>query len=186
MEDERIVELLWNRNEAGIEQVSCKYHSLCYKIAWNLLTNREDSEECVNDTWFATWKYIPPQKPSKLGAFVGRITRGFAIDKLRKKYAFKRAEGHISCILEEVKELNYIVVRSLDEHIEAQELIDIINNFLNELSDKDRDIFVSRYWKMDSINKIANRHNMTDNAVKQNLFRTKTKLKKILEREGRL
>ena len=100
MEDVDIIDLFWVRDEKGIELVDKKYHSVCYSIAWRILTNREDSEECVNDTWFAAWRYIPPQRPPKLVAFLGKITRGFAIDMLRKKtcsktdgYAYYRHNG---------------------------------------------------------------------------------------------
>lgn len=148
--------------------------------------NREDSEECVNDTWFAAWRYIPPKRPPRLVAFLGKITRGFAIDMLRKKYAVKRMDMHIVEITEEVESLNTATMYNLDEHMEAEKLIEIINDFLKSLSDRDRDIFVQRYWVMESIKNIATRHKMSEGAIKQNLLRNKRKLKKILEREGRL
>lgn len=86
MEDTYIIELFWSRDESAIQLVDKKYNSTCYSIAWKILMNREDSEECVNDTWFAAWRYIPPKRPPKLVAFLGKITRGFAIDMLRKKH----------------------------------------------------------------------------------------------------
>ena len=89
MEDAKIVELFWERKECAIQAASDKYNSFCFRIAYKILYSREDSEECVNDTWFAAWRYIPPKKPSVLSAFLGRITRGFAIDCLRKKSAEK-------------------------------------------------------------------------------------------------
>ncbi|MGN0353829.1 MAG: RNA polymerase sigma factor [Muricoprocola sp.] len=186
MKDVDIIDLFWVRDEKGIELVDKKYHSVCYSIAWKILTNREDSEECVNDTWFAAWRYIPPQRPPKLVAFLGKITRGFAIDMLRKKHAAKRMDMHIADITEEVKSLNTAITHNLDEHMEAEELIVIINRFLGGLSDRDRDIFVQRYWVMESIKNIAARHRMSEGAIKQNLLRNKRKLKKILEKEGRL
>ncbi len=186
MEDVDIIDLFWVRDEKGIELVDKKYHSVCYSIAWRILTNREDSEECVNDTWFAAWRYIPPQRPPKLVAFLGKITRGFAIDMLRKKHAAKRMDMHITDITEEVESLNTAIMHNLDEHMEAEELIEIINSFLGGLSDRDRDIFVQRYWVMEPIKNIGARHKMTEGAIKQNLLRNKRKLKKILEKEGRL
>ena len=104
MNDTYIIDLFWKRDENAIKMVDEKYNSFCYSIAWRILTNREDSEECVSDTWFAAWRYIPPKKPSKLAAFLGKITRGFAIDMLRKKYAMKRVDMHISDIKEEVED----------------------------------------------------------------------------------
>lgn len=105
---------------------------------------------------------------------------------LRKKYAAKRMDMHITDITEEVESLNTAIIHDLDEHMEAEELIEIINNFLSNLSDRDRDIFVQRYWVMESIKNIAARHKMSEGAIKQNLLRNKKKLKKILESEGRL
>lgn len=186
MEDTYIIDLFWRRDENAIKLVDKKYNAVCYSIAWKILTNREDSEECVNDTWFAAWRYIPPKRPPRLVAFLGKITRGFAIDMLRKKYAAKRMDMHITDITKEVESLNTAIIHDLDEHMEAEELIEIINNFLSNLSDRDRDIFVQRYWVMESIKNIAARHKMSEGAIKQNLLRNKKKLKKILESEGRL
>lgn len=186
MEDTYIIDLFWSRDETAIQLVDKKYNSTCYSIAWKILMNREDSEECVNDTWFAAWRYIPPKRPPRLVAFLGKITRGFAIDMLRKKYAVKRMDMHIVEITEEVESLNTATMYNLDEHMEAEKLIEIINDFLKSLSDRDRDIFVQRYWVIESIKNIATRHKMSEGAIKQNLLRNKRKLKKILEREGRL
>lgn len=186
MEDAYIIDLFWKRDENAIELVDKKYNSVCYSIAWKILTNREDSEECVNDTWFAAWKYIPPKRPPRLIAFLGKITRGFAIDMLRKKYAARRMDMHIANITEEIENLSTVINHNLDEYIEAEELIKIINIFLGDLSVRDRDIFVQRYWVMESIRNIATRHKMSEGAIKQNLLRNKKKLKKILEKEGRI
>ena len=179
MEDTYIIDLFWRRDENAIQLVDKKYNSTCYSIAWKILMNREDSEECVNDTWFAAWRYIPPQRPPKLVAFLGKITRGFAIDMLRKKHAAKRMDMHIAGITEDVESLNIAIMHNLDEHMEEKELIEIINRFLGGLSDRDRDIFVQRYWVMESIKNIAARHKMSEGAIKQNLLRNKRKLKKI-------
>ena len=128
MEDTYIIDLFWRRDENAIKLVDKKYNAVCYSIAWKILTNRKDSEECVNDTWFAAWRYIPPKRPPRLVAFLGKITRGFAIDMLRKKYAAKRMDMHITDITEEVESLNTAIIHDLDEHMEAEELIEIINN----------------------------------------------------------
>ena len=186
MDDAQIINLYFARDENAIIETKNKYQNMCYRIAQNILYNREDSEECVNDTWFAAWRYIPPQRPPKLVAFLGKITRGFAIDMLRKKHAAKRMDMHIANITEEVESLNTARTHILDEHMEAEKLIEIINRFLGGLSDRDRDIFVQRYWVMESIKNIAARHKMSEGAIKQNLLRNKRKLKKILEKEGRL
>lgn len=186
MNDAAIVDLFWRRDEAAIKEVNEKYHPFCFSVAWKILANKEDSEECVNDTWFAAWKYIPPQRPSKLAAFLGKITRGFAVDMLRKKYAAKRMDTHMADIVREVDALNSAVVQNFEAHIEAEELTGIINRFLDGLSLKDRDIFVQRYWAMESLKSIAGRHGMSEGAVKQNLLRNRKKLKKRLTEEGHL
>lgn len=185
-EDTYIIDLFWERNEDAVKLTEEKYHGLCYQVAWKILTNREDSEECVNDTWLAAWKYIPPKRPVRLSAFLAKITRGFAMSVMRKKYAAKRADTHLADISGEVEELNVAVSGRLEEHMEEEELLAIINHFLEKLPARSRDIFIRRYWMMDSLKEISGRHGMSEGAVKQNLLRTKRKLKKELEKEGRL
>lgn len=181
MNDLQIIELFWDRDETAIKAVSDKYSLFCYKIAWNILTNHEDSEECVNDTWFAAWKYIPPKKPAILSSFLGKITRGFAIDSLRKKYAFKRMDLHITSILDEAETVNQAFVSTVDDYIEEQELIRTINQFLHNLNKTDQDIFIRRYWYMDTIKDIAQRHTCNESKVKSSLFRNRKKLRHVLE-----
>lgn len=151
MEDNQIVDVYWRRDEDAIQETGRKYTQFCFGIAWNILFNKEDSEECVNDTWFAAWKYIPPQRPVYFSAFLRKITPGFAIDCLRKKSAAKRVTTHIVDITEE-----FLAVR-------------------------DRDIFIRRYWYADSIRAIAERHDFSISKIKSNLFRTRKKLLRILE-----
>ena len=163
MQDNEIISLFEIRDEHAIEALSDKYHPYCYKIAWNLLTNKEDSEECLNDTWFSVWSLIPPKKPSVLSHFCGRITRNLSIDRLRKKYADRRP----------------------DVHMAEKELLEIINDFLGKMNAEDRDIFVRRYWFFDSVAAIAERHAMSVGSVKMNLYRSRKKLLKVLKKEGK-
>ena len=97
MKDNEIISLFELRDEHAIEALSDKYHPYCYKIAWNLLTNKEDSEECLNDTWFSVWSLIPPKKPSVLSHFCGRITRNLSIDRLRKNMLTAPGFAHGRC-----------------------------------------------------------------------------------------
>lgn len=184
MEDKEIVALFFERREQAIEEVSKKYHPFCFGIAWNLLHSREDSEECVNDTWFAAWRYIPPKRPDCLPPFLGKITRGLAIDRLRKKYTAKRADACVLSLTQETEDLNLAVIHHLDEGILARELLGTINQFLAGLKARERDIFIRRYWFMDPIKEIAKRHRTTQGAVKQSLFRTRQGLLRTLEKEG--
>ena len=124
MEDIKIIELFFNRDETAIQELSNKYSGYCYKIVWNLLNNHEDVEECLNDTWLAAWEYIPPRRPSVLSAYVGKIARGFAIDCFRKKQAAKRMDGHVADVCGEMDELSFSYV--VDEKIAEKELIKII------------------------------------------------------------
>ncbi len=186
MEDARIIELFWDRDETALRETAGKYSHFCFGIAWKILASREDSEECVNDTWLSAWESIPPARPSILSAFLGRITRNHAIDRLRKKYAAKRMDLHLtslSDITDEVEALNRQLCVSLERQVEAKELIRLIDTFLEGLSERDRDLFMRRYWHMDSIAELAKRHGISESSVKSNLFRTRKKLRKALLKE---
>lgn len=181
MEDTEIVNLFWKRDESAVKELSSKYSGYCYKIAWSLLQNHEDTEECLNDTWFAAWKHIPPQRPNILSVFVGKITRGLAIDIFRKKHAVKRMDQHITDVCGEMDELNFSY--TVDEQMAEKELVRTINKFLWKLSKADRDIFIRRYWYLDSIKEIAKRHGVTEGCIKTNLCRNRKKLYRMLKRE---
>lgn len=182
MKDDEIIKLFLERNESAIDELSMKYHSYCYKIAWNLLTNKEDSEECLNDTWFSVWSKIPPSNPPVLSHFCGRITRNLCIDRLRKKFAGKRPDVHMADVLGEMEQLN--ITYTIDEQLAEKELLEVINGFLEKIKPEDRDIFVRRYWFMDSIDSISKRHHISVGSVKMNLYRSRKKLLKLLEKEG--
>ncbi len=182
MNDMEIIDLFWKRDESAIQELKSKYFGYCYKIAWNLLENREDAEECLNDTWFAAWRQIPPHRPDVLSAFVGKITRGFAIDSFRKKHAAKREMTHRENICGEMDELNFSYM--VDEQIAEQELVKVIERFLLKLREEDRDIFIRRYWYLDPIKEIAKRHGVTEGCVKTNLCRNRKKLYHILKQEA--
>lgn len=184
MEDVQIIELFFRREETAIGELSAKYQPYCYKIAWNILNNKEDSEECVNDTWLSVWSAIPPSRPSMLVAFVGKITRGHAIDCLRRKHAAKRMDMHITYIEQETEAIDKLISHSLDDAMAEKELIRIINEFLRSLPEEDRDIFLRRYWYMDKEEDIARRHGKSRNGIKMNLYRTRKKLYRVLRAEG--
>lgn len=164
------------------EEVSRKYSAYCSKIVWNILYNKEDCDECLNDVWFILWSRIPPDRPKCLSAFAGKIARGLAIDRYRQKNAAKRMDTHMVSIEKEASEIcgEY----SMEKEIDSYHIREILNDFLSSLSRKDRDIFVRRYWYMDSICEIAKRHHITEANVKSNLFRSRKKLFKNMKREG--
>ena len=177
MKDTEIIDLFWERDESAIQELRSKYFGYCYKIAWNLLENREDTEECLNDTGFAAWRQMPPHRPDVLSAFVGKITRGFAIDSFRKRQAAKRGVPHGDDVCGETEGLNFSYM--VDEQMAEKELVRVIEVFLLKLREADRDIFIRRYWYLDSIKEIAKRHGVTEGCVKTNLCRNRKKLYQI-------
>lgn len=181
MKDTEIIDLFWKRDESAIQELKDKYSGYCYKIAWNLLGNREDTEECLNDTWFAAWRRMPPHRPAVLPAFVGKITRGLAIDSFRKRQAAKRGTPHRDDVCGETEGLNFSY--TVDEQMAEKELVKVIEEFLLKLREADRDIFIRRYWYLDSIKEIAKRHGVTEGCVKTNLCRNRKKLYRLLKQE---
>ena len=163
--------------------MSTKYHPYCYKIAWNLLANREDAEECLNDTWFSVWSQIPPTHPSVLAHFCGRITRNLSIDRLRKKFAGKRPDVHMADVMEEMEQLN--VTYTVEEQLAEKELMETINRFFGRNVSKGQKYFLYEDTGfLDPVSAISKRHHMSAGSVKMNLYRNRKKLLKLLEKEG--
>ncbi len=185
MDDERIVELYWQKNESAISESKAKYGNYCYSIAYNILKNNEDAEECENDTYLEAWKTIPPQKPKVLSAYLGAITRQKSIDKWRMKTANKRGGGQIQFSLEELE--NCISnENTITDELVAEELAQKISEFLRTLPKNECNIFVRRYWYFDSITEICKRYGYGQSKVKMVLKRTREKLISYLEKEGML
>ncbi len=182
MEDEKIIELYWQRDEEALRQTNQKYGSFCYYIAHNILKNEEDSKECVNDTWFKTWLVIPPKRPAFLQAFLGKITRNLSLDRYRKNRAAKRGGGVMEVIYEELEEC--IADGGTDSQTDSMVITDAVSRFLQEISHDARIIFVRRYWYADSIDQIVERYGMSESKVKSSLMRSRNRLKKFLEKEG--
>ena len=133
MNDTEIVDLYWKREERAVEETAKKYGTYCYSIAYNILSNHEDSEESVNDTYIETWNAIPPHRPAVLSSFLGKITRRLAIDKWRSEHAQKRGGGEMACVLEELEEC-VLCEDSAEQRLEQQMLAQAINDFLKALS----------------------------------------------------
>ncbi|MBR2751356.1 MAG: sigma-70 family RNA polymerase sigma factor [Clostridiales bacterium] len=182
MEDKSIIELYFSRDENAISESQKKYGSFCHAIAWNLLESHEDSEECVNDTMLAAWNAIPPTRPNSLRAFLGGITRKLALMVFRKRTAKKRNFG----IMQSLDELFEIVPSSqnVEKAIEMHELSKIIDHWLDSLAQKDRVLFVRRYWFGDAVSDLANKAGMSSNQLSQKLFALRKQLKTFLEKEG--
>ena len=183
MEDREIVDLYWQRDEWAIAETAAHYGSYCSSIARNILHQTQDVEECVNDTWMNAWNSIPPHRPEVLSSFLGKITRYICLKKWRERCAQKRGGGEAALALEELSE-SIPDGRHIDEAMQAKELAQIINMFLNELPETARYIFVRRYWYLDSIAAISIQYGLSQSKVKTMLWRTRKKLLLRLEKEG--
>lgn len=180
--DEHIVELYLQRSESAIKETAEKYGGYCQRIAYNILMNREDAEESVNDTWLDAWRSIPPHKPSVLSTFLGKITRRISIDRWRKKQAGKRGGGELDLVLDELSDC---ISGELDveAEIERREMARIIREFLDTLPVTERRVFLCRYWYMDSVDDIAGSFGFSRSKTASMLHRTRTKLRAKLESE---
>ena len=182
MDDERIVELYWQRNENAISETAAKYGKYLHGISYRILANTEDADECVNDTYSRAWDAIPPHRPSILSTFLGKITRRISIDRWRMRNAGKRGGGEIELALDELQ--NCISDnQSVEEISEQKEKINKINLFLRSLPDSERRVFLCRYWYLDSISSIARQFGFSESKVKSMLLRTREKLRVQLEKE---
>ena len=182
MEDHEIIELFFARSEQAITRLQNKYGSRCLQVAGNILNNRLDAEECVNDAYLAVWNTIPPQRPDPLLAYVCRIVRNLSIKKYHANSARKR-NSHYDMALDELKEFIQ-TGDTAEDQIAAKELAEAINQFLSTLSWENRVMFVRRYWFSDSVADIAGMFGTSSRNVSLRLLRVRKGLKKHLEKEG--
>ena len=185
MEDEKIMELYFRRSEDAIPQTALKYGSRCRSVAYSILSDPEDSEECVNDTYLAAWNAMPPTRPLHLGAFLAGITRKLSVSRLRRRCADRRGGGEYALSLSELDEC-VSCGGSLSEAVEMKELAGEIAVFLSSLSIDDRRIFMCRYWLVASIAQIAESTGFSESKIKSSLRRSRLRLKAHLEKEGLL
>ena len=183
MLDENIIELYNKRSEDAISETAKKYGKVCQTVAYNVLKNTQDAEECVNDTYLNTWNAIPPERPNSLISFLCLITRNLALDRYRGKTAKSRTNGQPDLIFEELSEC-ISDSKTSDDDIENILRRDVINRFLAALNEENRDMFVLRYWYMYSIADIARLYHFSENKVSVSLFRIRKSLKLVLEKEG--
>ena len=183
MPDTDIIELFWNRIEQAISRLDEKYGRYFMTIAVNVLRSREDSEECVNDTYMDTWNAIPPTRPDNLKIFVGRITRNNALNLYEKKHAKKRGGGEQPTCLDELAEV--VSGRdTLQEKEDYDHAVRCINAFLAGQKEEQRIIFVQRYWYKCPVAQIAQQLQVGESKVKMTLSRMRSALKDYLETEG--
>ena len=182
MEDLEIVELYWARDERAISESDAKYGPLCRSIALRVLISPEDSEECVSDTWLRAWNAMPPQRPARLGAFLGKITRNLSLNRWRRDHAEKRYGGETALALEELGEI--VSGKSLEDEVQRRELARILNAFLRSLPDRDRELFLRRYWGVETLESLAKQTGLSVSAVHRRLGKLRESLRDHLRKEG--
>ena len=182
IEDEKIVELFFARSEQAIQELDIKYGKVCRKISYNIVNNRQDAEECVNDTYLGAWNAIPPAKPDPLQAYICKIVRNISLKLYYRKKSAKRNSVY-EIAMQELED--YLSApNTVEVEIEARELAKIIDSFLETLTVENRVIFMRRYAYMDTYSDIAARVGLSENNVAVRLNRIRQKMKQyLIERE---
>ena len=183
MEDEQIVNLFWNRREEAIAAASEKYETYLTAAAYRVLADREDSRECVNETYWKAWNSIPPNRPQNLGAYLSKITRQLAIDCWRSKKSLKRSGSAYALSLSELGDIAE-PGRDPETEYEARRLDEAIRSFLRELPEEERQLFIGRYYFFDPMKEVARYCGMGESRAKSMLYRTRKKLREYLCKEG--
>ncbi len=183
MDDETIVQLLWDRKEQGLEDMSAKYEKYCFSISCRIVNDKEDAKECVNDTWLNAWNSIPPSRPYNLAGYLAKLVRNISINCYNKKHTLKRGGDNIVVALDELSECIDSGSR-VEESLELKLITDIITDFLASQDKTKRWIFLQRYFYMAEIKEIADRLEIKQGTVKSVLYRMRKQLKKWLEKEA--
>lgn len=182
IEDEKIIEMFFERSEQGIRELDIKYGTVCHNLSYHIVGSRQNAEECVNDAYLGVWNTIPPARPNPLLSYVLKIVRNISIKIYWRKEAAKRS-GHYTIALEEIE--GYIAdQKTVEDEIEARELARIIEDFLDTLTVENRVIFMRRYWFSDSCKDIAEFVGLSEKNISVRLTRIRQKMKSYLaERE---
>lgn len=183
MEDGQIIEMYWQRNERAIQETQKKYGAYCYWLANDILSSREDAEECVSDTWLRAWDTMPPQRPVRLKLYLARITRNLSFDRYRAARTQKRGAGETALALEELEQC-LTGSTGVESLVEAAELEKSINKFLGTLPERERNIFLRRYFYVEATAEIARKYRLRESNVFMILSRTRRKLRTHLQKEG--
>ncbi len=180
MDDFQLIERFFGRDERALAETEKRYGTFARSVAGRIVGNREDAEECVNDALMRLWNSIPPERPDNFRAYLARIVKNLALDRVRRAGAAKRA----GCgePLDELAD-DLPSPEGVDEMVAARELGRSLDRFLDGLSERERDLFVARYWYRASTAELAKKAGMSETAVKSALARTRTKLKSWLEEE---
>lgn len=183
MDDKAIVDLYWQRSDRAIEETALKYGHYCRTIAYNILSNAEDSEECVNDTYMSAWNSMPDKRPQRLSPFLAKITRNHALHKVEHQRRLKRGSSEAELALDELSEC-IPGTQNVEQQLEAKELATAINYFLSLLPADERKVFFCRYFFMASVAEISEKFRFSQSKTLSMLHRTRLKLKKFLLQEG--
>lgn len=180
MEDRQIIELYWNRDQRAIAESDEKYGVFCVSMARNILSSVQDAEECVNDTWYRAWDTIPPQRPSSLRAYFGRIVRNLSIDRWRRNRAKKRGDG-IELMLSELEDC-LPGGTTPQQELENRESVKVLEGWLDTLTREERAVFLRRYWYGTGVAELAAQWGCTPNRMSQRLFKLRRRLKIYLQK----
>lgn len=183
MEDAEIVDLYWARNEDAIAETKTKYGAYLQKVAYNILSDLEDSQECVSDTLLAAWRSMPDNRPKVLRTYLGKITRQVSIDLFRRRSRMKRYASEYAISLEELGD-SFTDGRTPETELDAKLLTEAINRFLKSLPDDARNAFIGRYYFFDPLKDVAQYCGMSESKCKSMLYRTRQSLKTYLQKEG--
>ena len=182
MEDQEIVQLIWDRQEHGLRELSTKYNGYCYSVSYRIVHDAEDARECVNDTWLKIWNAIPPERPEHLGAWLGRVVRNVALGRWQHAHARKRNRG-MTTLLSELEDC-IPSPQNVETALDERELGERISIWLRSLPQEDRILFVRRYWYGVPLNALAKEQHSPPARLAQRMYRLRGALKAELEREG--
>lgn len=178
LDDKSIIELFFDRSEKAIEELDSKYGKLCHKLSHNILNNRQDAEECVNDAYLSVWNAIPPAKPDPLRAYLCKVVRNLSLKSYYKKAAEKRNSAY-DIAMQELEDC-LSAPDTVETELETKELKRMIESFLDTLSEENRMVFLRRYWFSDSYAEIAERVGISQKNVSMRLVRIRNQLKQYL------
>jgi len=182
MNDSKIIELFFERSEKAIFELSNKYGKVCMKVAYNILGNKEDSEECVNESYLGVWNAIPPEKPNPLLAFTLKIVRNLSLNRARYNSRQKRNNNLNECI----EELDWLLPsrESLEDEFDVKQTAKYIDEFLSMLDEDNQMLFVRRYWYMDSYSDLSKASGLKEGTIRTRLSRTRESLRLFLNKKG--
>ena len=185
MEDSQIIELYFARDESAIQASQEKYEPYCLAVARNILPDQSEAEECVNDTWLRAWNAMPPHRPARLSAFLGKITRNLALNRWRSRRTARRGGGEVPPALAELEEC-VAGGETPEEQMDAKALAEAVTAYLRGQSALKRMVFIRRYWYLNTVPVIARQLSMSEGKVKSMLHRMRLELREKLGEEGLL